>query len=264
MRCKNCGLVALHPRPSDIGVLNNYQAYLPTDIQEIRKWEIMMRPVIDASLKIISSRMKGPGGRLLDIGCGFGFFLNAMKQRGWDVAGIEISKSGRRYARDRYQVDIYSRPLEALALPEASFDVITLFYVIEHVADPPAVLREVRRILKPGGLVLIRWPHTTPIIKLLGPLSKHLDLYHTPYHLYDFSRQTMEKLLSESGFDRVESMVGGYTLSPGRLNRWPSILFGNLGEMLFRLSDGRWLLPGISKTTVAVKPSGPLSFRALV
>lgn len=237
-------------------MLNNYETYLPTDIHEIKKWEKMMRPVIETSVNIITSRTNVDHGKLLDIGCGFGFFLNAMKQHQWNVAGIEISKDGGQYAKDYYHIEIYSKPLEALSLPDNHFDVVTLFYVIEHIADPLTVLKEVNRILKPGGLILIRWPHTTPIVKLIGPFSKYLDLYHTPYHLYDFSRKTIERVLTISGFSNIETMVGGYTLSPEWINRWPSIIFGLFGEMVFRLSGRKILLPGISKTTVAVKPSG--------
>jgi SAM-dependent methyltransferase len=255
LQCQKCGLVSIYPKPSKIGVLNNYETYLPTDIREIKKWEAMMRPVIETSVKIISARTKISQGRLLDIGCGYGFFLNAMKQHHWEVTGIEISKDGRQYARHQYGIDVYSKPLETLSLPDGYFDAVTLFYVIEHIADPLTVLNEVKRILKPGGLVLIRWPHTTPIIKMLGPLSKRLDLYHTPYHLYDFSKQTIERVLTLSGLADIKTMVGGYTLSPIRINRWPSIVFGLFGEMLFRISGGKFLLPGISKTTVAVKPS---------
>jgi len=254
LQCKNCGLVSIHPKPSERGVLNNYETYLPTDVNEIKKWEEMMQPVIAASVKIIRTRTEMKKGKILDIGCGFGFFLNAMKQHRWDATGIEISKDGRQYAKNHYQIHVHSKPLEALALPNHHFDAVTLFYVIEHIADPLAVLKEVFRILKPGGLILVRWPHTTPIIKLIGPLSKHLDLYHTPYHLYDFSRPTMNRILTASGFSCIETMVGGFTLPPNRVNRWPSIVFGLFGEMIYRLSGRRFLLPGISKTTIAFKP----------
>lgn len=255
LQCKNCGLVSIDPKPSKRGVLNNYETYLPTDIREIKQWETMMQPVIETSVRIINARTEINRGRLLDIGCGFGFFLNAMKQHHWEVTGIEIAKGGRQYARDHFGIDVYSKPLESLSLPSGYFDAVTLFYVIEHIAEPVTVLNEVKRILKPGGLVLIRWPHTTPIIKLLGPLSRRLDLYHTPYHLYDFSKQTIEQVLTLCGFSNMETVVGGYTLSPKWISRLPSIIFGVFGEIVYQLSGKKFLLPGISKTTVAFKPS---------
>ena len=143
--------------------------------------------------------------------------------------------------------------LEHLSLTDNKFDVVTLFYVIEHVIDPLLLMAEIRRILKPEGFVLIRWPHTTPVVKILGPLSKKLDLYHTPFHLYDFSPSTIEALLSQSGFTSVETMIAGHTRPGGKLDRYSSLLFGRISDVLFSLSKGKLLLPGISKTTLAYK-----------
>jgi len=252
-RCLNCGLVLLHPRPTQRALLENYEDYLPVQPEEINRWGMMMKPVIRRSADLIESGSKSGKGRLLDIGCGYGFFLHEMKSRGWQVEGIEVSRTGRRYARDKWDVPVHSRPLEDLGLPENAFDVVTLFYVIEHVLDPPVLLAEVRRVLKPGGLVLLRWPHSTPIVSVLGPFSGRLDLYHTPYHLYDFSPKTIDKLLVLSGFCRIQTMIGGYTRPSPRLARWASTAFGQLGEALYFLSCGNILLHGVSKTTLAVK-----------
>jgi SAM-dependent methyltransferase len=244
--------VSLHPRPTPQELLKNYQNYLPIQLEEISEWEIMMKPVADKSAGLIQSRTKTSRGRLLDIGCGYGFFLQEMKCRGWRVEGIEISEVGRQYARDRWDIHVYSQTLENLSLPGNFFDVVTLFYVIEHVNDPLDLLKEVKRILKPGGLILLRWPHSTPIVRILGPLSKKLDLYHTPYHLYDFSPRTMEKMLTFCGFKEIETMIVGYTRPLKRFDRWASIIFGHIGEILCHLSGGHFLLPGISKTTLAI------------
>jgi SAM-dependent methyltransferase len=213
---------------------------------------MMMKPVTDRSADLIQSRTKISRGRLLDIGCGYGFFLREMKCRGWKVEGIEISKIGRQYARDKWDIHVYSQPLENVGLETDSFDVVTLFYVIEHVNDPLGLLKEVKRILKPDGLIFLRWPHSTPIVRILGPFSKKLDLYHTPYHLYDFSPRTMEKMLTFCGFREIETIIGGNTRPSKRFNRWCSIIFGQVGEVLCYLSGGHFLLPGISKATLAI------------
>lgn len=252
LRCLNCGLVFLHPQPTTQEVIKNYQNYLPNQLEEIEAWKMMMKPVFDKSADLIQSRSKTDKGRLLDIGCGYGFFLQEMKCRGWKVEGIEISEIGRQYARDKWDINVYPQPLENLSLSENFFDVVTLFYVIEHVSDPLALIKEVKRILKPDGLILLRWPHSTPIVGILGPFSKKLDLYHTPYHLYDFSPSTMEKMLTFCGFKDIETMILGNTKPSRRFNRWASIIFGQVGEALCYLSGGHFLLPGISKTTLAI------------
>ena len=252
LRCLSCGLVSLHPRPTVQELINKYQTYLPDQPKEISEWEMMMKPVFDKSADLIQSRTKISRGRLLDIGCGYGFFLQEMKYRGWKIEGIEISEIGRQYARDKWDIHVFSQPLENVGLEADSFDVVTLFYVIEHVNDPLGLLKEVKRILKPDGLIFLRWPHSTPIVRILGPFSKKLDLYHTPYHLYDFSPMTMEKMLTFCGFREIETIIAGNTRPSKRFNRWASIIFGQVGEALCHLSGGRFLLPGISKTTLAI------------
>ena len=252
-QCMNCGLVSLYPRPMAQELMENYEDYLPVHHEEIDKWEKMMKPLVNKSADLIESRINTGRGRLLDVGCAYGFFLHEMQSRGWLVEGVEISGTGRQYVQNTWGINVYPDPLENLGIPENSFDVITLFYLIEHVNDPLVLLEKVNRILKPGGLILLRWPHSTPIVRILGPLSKKLDLYHTPYHLYDFSPKTMKKLLTLSEFKDIETMTGGYTLPSREIYRWTSVSFGGLGEFLYRLSGGKILLPGVSKTTIAVK-----------
>jgi len=253
LRCLNCGLVSLHPQPTPQILMKNYENYLPIQPEEIKAWEMMMKPVIDKSADLIESRTKPRRGRLLDIGCGYGFFLQEMKCRGWKVEGIELSEVGRQYAQDKWDIHVYSQTLENLSLPGNFFDAVTLFYVIEHVLDPLSLLIDVKHVLKPGGLILLRWPHSTPIVSILSPLSKKLDLYHTPYHLYDFLPKTMEKMLTFCGFKEIETMILGNTRPFKQFDRWASIIFGHIGEALCYLSGGHFLLPGISKTTLAIK-----------
>ncbi len=251
--CCHCGLVVLHPHPPYQTLIKSYNNYLPFQSEEIRQWEAMMRPLIHTSADLIESHTSSGKGAILDVGCGYGFFLGEMASRGWRVEGIEISEVGRQYAFEHWGLNIYSRPLEELALSENRFDAITLFYVIEHVANPIHLLTEVRRVLKPGGLIFLRWPHSTPIVRLLGPFNRYLDLYHTPYHLYDFSPKTMALLLELSGFANSRTRIGGYTIPNDKLGQWASRISGRVGELLFFLSGGKTLLPGVSKSTWAFK-----------
>ncbi len=257
LRCLNCGLVSLFPRATVQMLMQEYQSYLPTDPMEIDRWDTMMKPVVVKSADLIESASPIGQGRLLDVGCGFGFFLREMKARGWNVEGVEVSHQGRQYAQNKWSVCVHPRPLEELSLPSNLFDVVTLFYVIEHVHDPLKLLWEVNRVLKPGGLVLLRWPHSTPIVQMLGPISRKLDLYHTPYHLYDFSPQTAKRMLDRCGFELAQTVIGGFTRPDNCLRRWASAAFGQLGEALCLLTKGMLLLPGVSKTTLAVKGNVP-------
>jgi SAM-dependent methyltransferase len=188
------------------------------------------------------------------VGCGFGFFLHYMAERGWRADGIEISPTGRNYCRDHFPgLRIQSTPLPDPSIPDGSYDAVTLFYVIEHLTDLLKVLREAYRLLRPGGALLLRWPHSTPIVRLLGPFSRFLDLYHTPYHLLDLSKLFIEKQLATIGFIDIETIICGKTRPTSRLGRVSSLIFGGAGEWLSRASQGRWLIPGVSKTTRAYK-----------
>ncbi len=254
LRCRNCSLVSLYPRPTELSLINNYQDYLPDQVLYIYKWRKMMQPLIDHSADLIEKTVFTKNKNLLDIGCGFGFFLKTMQDRNWHVSGIEIADTGRHFAQEKLGLNVYSQPLAELDFKAHSFDVVTLFYVIEHVTDPPALLKQIHKILKPGGLLLLRWPHSTPIIKILGPFAENLDLYHTPYHLYDFSPATIKFLLNNCGFSQIKTIPGGYTLPDERFRRWSSIISGSCANMLFKITKGRYLLPGTSKTTLSIKP----------
>src|SRR5262249_40391522 len=152
----------------------HYQDYLPTDAESIDRWERAQRPVIRRAARAIDALAPAPRAgaprRLLEIGSGFGFFLRAMQERGFEVRGLELSATGRRVARARFGYDdsvLADAPLEHAAFADASFDVVAAFYLIEHVPDPRALLREIGRVLAPGGLVFLRWPHTTPLARAL-------------------------------------------------------------------------------------------------
>jgi SAM-dependent methyltransferase len=229
---------------------DHYREYLPPDLKAIMAWQFMMQQVFTKSAALLEEQVRPPG-RLLDVGCGYGFFPAMMARRGWQAEGIEISPVGREYARCRLGIAVSAEPLPRPDLPVGSFDVISLFYVIEHLPDPVETLREVHRLLRSGGLLLLRWPHTTPIVRLLKPWAAALKLYQAPSHLFDFSPRTMESLLQQTGFRTVRTTICGWTRpgTPGA--RLASALFGSIGERLARSSGARHLLPGVSKTTVA-------------
>jgi SAM-dependent methyltransferase len=250
--CGFCLLVFIHPQPSFPDLTAAYQNYLPGNPDQIQAWSRSLEEVIHKSAEIIEER--GRTGRILDVGSGYGFFLHYMADRGWRADGIEISQPGRNYCHTHFPgLKIKSTPLPDPSIPDRSYDAVTLFYVIEHLADPLMALREAFRLLRPGGILLLRWPHTTPIVRLLGPFSRFLDLYHTPFHLFDFSKLFIEKQLATIGYINIKTIISGKTRPPSRLGRVSSLIFGGAGEWLSRVSRGRWLIPGVSKTTIAYK-----------
>jgi SAM-dependent methyltransferase len=190
---------------------------------------------------------------LLDVGSGFGFFLSEMKNRGWDGVGVEISQKGMEYAKDVLGMATQCGPLEKVGFPENHFDVVTAFYVIEHLPHPISFLQECHRILRPGGLLWIRYPHTTPIKNFLRVLGIENRLYDLPAHLSDFAPGIIERCLKRAGFGECRHLIGGYALPSHFGKRVSSLCFGNLSEVLFYLSGKKFLFPGVSKTVLAFK-----------
>jgi SAM-dependent methyltransferase len=187
------------------------------------------------------------------VGSGFGFFIAEMKNNGWDAIGVEISQKALDYARNVLGLTIHPGPLEKVGFPDNHFDAVTGFYVIEHLPLPKAFLRECHRILKPGGLLLLRYPHTTPIKNLLHFFGIKNRLYDLPAHLSDFAPRMIQQCLEGMGFEKCQHLIGGYTLPGDLKKRTASILLGSLSEAIFRLSGKKFLFPGVSKTILAFK-----------
>lgn len=136
-------------------------------------------------------------GSILDVGCGTGSFLSYMKQIGWDITGLEPDAGARQVAKQLYQLDI--QPIDELfTLPAASFDVITLWHVLEHVHGLHAYMEQLHRLLKPGGSLLIAVPNYTSLDA--AHYGKYWAAYDVPRHLYHFSPQSMQWLLEKHHF----------------------------------------------------------------
>jgi SAM-dependent methyltransferase len=129
-----------------------------------------------------------------------------------------------------------------------------MFYVLEHLPDPMGALRKAYDLLDPGGILLVRVPHTTPIVRMLSPFGIGGSLYDAPFHLHDFSPAVLRNMLLKAGFAEIRTFPGRPTRPQRPGPRAASVLFGTLARGLYSASGGRFLLPGVSKTTVARKP----------
>jgi SAM-dependent methyltransferase len=151
------------------------------------------------------------GGRILDIGCATGAFLLAMQMHGrWQVNGVELNDKVARIACERYGLEVFAGTLEEARFPAAHFDAVTLWDVLEHLHDPMSSLREIHRILKPGGIVVLRVPNLRSWdAHLFGEYWAGFD---APRHLYVFTPQMMNELLARSGFTVLnhDTAIGSY------------------------------------------------------
>jgi len=177
-------------------------------------------------LEVIERYKKG--GRLLDLGCAVGVFLSMATGKGWEVVGLDISEYAAARARERCQAEVYAGQLADVHFPEASFDVITLWDVVEHFTQPRRALEEVHRVLKDDGIMLLDTPNEGSLIRRVAHLIYRCfggrvvyparSLYHI-YHRYYFSENTLRRLLDASGFTVVQIIRKPIPREKGRGNK---------------------------------------------
>ena len=139
-----------------------------------------------------------PGGRLLDIGCGNGRFLAAMRALGWEVMGVEPDPVSRSIAESLTGAPVLPSLAEA-QFPANFFDIITMNHVLEHISEPTVVLRECWRILKPGGMLGLCVPNWDSLTRrIFGKYCYHLE---PPRHVVMYEPDSLGRLLVSTGFE---------------------------------------------------------------
>jgi SAM-dependent methyltransferase len=161
----------------------------------------IMRWFRKARAKKIHNLLPGPS-RILDIGCGRGFTLAALQDRGHEVHGTQLSPEAAEFARNCLSLEhIEQRDLLEIGYPDGWFDAITIYHVLEHVHDPLVMVREIARILRPGGRLIVEVPHAG------GAGARVLKRYwlgwDVPYHRFHFTQATLERVLAEFGLTAV-------------------------------------------------------------
>ncbi len=251
VECTGCGFVYVNPRPEPEVLRVLYADYLKSKMEDAGTWKLYMDDVFTWTAELLEKRIPGKGS-VLDIGCGYGFFVEKICQRGWNGRGIDISEPAVKTARKR-GLDVRCMTIEEIAHQGEQFDAVTMFYVLEHLNDPAHALETIKSLVRPGGLLVLRVPHTTPIVKLLKIIRIKNNLYDPPFHLCDFSPSTIRAILKKTGYTGIKTFIGGKTLPDNYFPSAVSRSTGVLANALFNLSGGALLLPGVSKTTVAVR-----------
>ena len=202
--CADCGLYFVSPQPSDkeleerYSTTQGYFATAQTDLSQIPGDKVQRLHDLICSFGVKS-------GKFLDIGCANGQILYGMKKLGWSVTGNDLNDGALEIARS-HQLNVIHGTLEQCNFENGTFDAINIGDLIEHVRSPRRLMTEVYRILRPGGVVVIRTPNaesglaktSLALSRLTGFPWVHSE---APYHLFDFSPRTLSKLLGDIGFD---------------------------------------------------------------
>jgi 2-polyprenyl-3-methyl-5-hydroxy-6-metoxy-1,4-benzoquinol methylase len=203
--CEKCGILFTNPRPEEEKLADYYksenyyshnakgQGIIPKVYRTIRKRNIIYK------YKLITRFV--PNGKILDIGCGTGEFLYFFKTKGWITKGVEPGEKARTFAGENYQLKIGTEDYLDEA-EEKSFDVITLWHVLEHVGDINNRLNQINRLLKDEGLLVIALPNPESAdAKYYG---QYWAGYDVPRHLFHFPPQAFENLMSQYNLEIIE------------------------------------------------------------
>jgi SAM-dependent methyltransferase len=247
-RCGGCGLVSVDPLPDPAVALATYDAsYFRSDAgyRDYAGEEAIFRREFRRRL----ARMAAAGcrGRLVDVGCATGAFLVEAAARGYEVTGVEPVPEVAARARDRTGRPVHVGPVDGAggaALPDASFDVVTAFDVLEHLVDPVAVLRRARGWLVPGGRVVVTVPDFGSLWARMR--GRRWEMVVPREHLHYFTRETLARALAAAGFGPPAFLECGVPTSFGTIatkgiplvGRGVEALLGPLASRGFALPFG--------------------------
>jgi 2-polyprenyl-3-methyl-5-hydroxy-6-metoxy-1,4-benzoquinol methylase len=210
VRCLDCGLIYRNPQESEIE-----GGYAEVVDEAYVSNEVARRATYEKTLDLMA-REAPVGGRLLDVGCYTGTFLDLARAHGWHVEGLEPSEWAARIARERHGLMVTTGTIEQAEWPAGSLDVVTLWDVLEHLRDPRGGLERIREWLTPrGALWLSTMDVGSPFARLLGRRWPH----YLRMHLWYFTRDTLRRLLSETGFETVGAWPHVRVLRLGYLAR---------------------------------------------
>ncbi len=228
VKCRDCAIVYQNPRPVFEDVRRRYGPdYFQYEITNERNFFGLMQLGLSdihfrdrtaafgagtaaagaaGSRATGASRPAAPPRAFLDIGCATGMLIESMRGEGWSVRGVDVCRESAEYGREHRGVDIFPGTLEESRMPDGAFGVVHFSHLIEHVPDPRAFLKEVHRILAPGGYAVITTPNIDGFQARLfgkGWRSAIAD------HLVLFTRSTLARLAGETGFDVQQTVTWG-------------------------------------------------------
>lgn len=211
VKCRHCDLVYVNPRltPDELVMLYNKGAETTNvqleidrgnnnhDRHKVKKFDIALSELGTAD-KV--------NNKVLDIGCSTGVFMEMAERQGWMAYGVDVNKEHIENNRTKFDVRVSVQQGDTLDFQDAFFDVVTLFDVIEHLPHPLPFLAEVKRVLKPDGVLILSTPNVDGFFPkityfLLGRTIGAWEHPTPPGHVFQFSRDTLRQVVKRAGFD---------------------------------------------------------------
>lgn len=279
VKCQGCGLMRLSPMPTlddtkqvyaDISYFQNpgfyevakgnlygYVDYIAERMNKLRGY----RPIAEFLYKRHGSQVAGLP-RILDVGCGLGYFLDVAQDVGFGVTGIEFNPGAIRQMKEKYAFPVYEGSLHSIPASAGQFDVITMFDVIEHLHDPFGDMKKMFELLQPGGGVAITTMDSESFSsRLLGMRLE--DFRRIREHLYFFSRESLTKVLESAGFRVYAIKSYGHTFELGFLLERMQIInrpiFGAARWLVEQLGMARWRVSINPHTKMIVYAQKPIA-----
>jgi SAM-dependent methyltransferase len=260
VQCQQCQLIYQNPRPT----LEELPSHYPDDYvpyargeQQLSRWKQWNQQYEMRRRTSRIGRYQPQTGTLLDIGCATGSFIVAMRELGWQVQGVELSRYAAEYARQQQGLTVHTGTVESAEFPAQQFDVVTMWDVLEHVLDPKQTLAEVGRILKPNGLLVLSLPN--PDCWEAKLFKGYWVGWDRPRHLHIFSQPVLGRYLDDAGFDllsvqsfsgrlamtlmSLDFMMNAKQISAAKWRPWRAFLYNPLFRLLalplYKLAERR-------------------------
>lgn len=258
VKCAECGMIRTNPRPSPEWKASFYDPE-KNGLAEKMGREFVYAPAPDRlpsyqRLLDYIRDLAPPPRKLIDIGAASCVFAKISRDAGYDVVACDYSDDALEYGRREYGVNTLQSPAEQIDADDNSFDVVTIFHTVEHLADPHKVLTELHRILKPGGTIFLETPNYAPHAMmqkrfgLIWPLYKFLTkrqhgLPWVPFdHYYHWTHRHLADALSKAGFvePRSHHILGYRSNTKPNFVFWAAYLgYDCLAQVIRKLSLGR-------------------------
>ena len=209
--CKACSLCYSAEVPANTEDIYSDNIYLPAAIESYMKNVSYRKERFGRErVELISRQIGNPHGkRLLDIGCGTGWFLEVAREYGFEVYGQELGKELAKWTNERLGVKIFSKTISEIS-SQIQFDVITMFDLLEHVPEPLQLISDCKRLLNKDGILLVFTPNFDSLS--IHVMKEHSNLIAPAEHLTCFTKKAVEVLASKAELEVVHYQTCGIDL----------------------------------------------------